>query len=461
MSAHRAVFTGMSAKLPFTALDKLIYAIDGISPFSLHFIMRLDGRLDPDHLAGAIEFALEQSPILKAVAKPRAWRPYWRVLNEFDAHSVLAAQNVEKADDPEAEAEQLIERFVNTCLDLTAEPPARFLLIQLPGDRSVFVLKVHHCAMDPAGMGRLLRHIQEGYNRSRDSLEPLQVESVVDRSSFLLWRSVALQRWLQSASAFVTKTSKDLGLGPRRFLKRSANPPSQARAVGHDIAYRSIVLDDKRVRDRAGALGVTSAELILAALVRAVREFSEPGPGYYSIAMGINLTRYAGRRRNTAPVMANPLGAVYLSFPISCTETFAGALEFSRRQNRAVREGHLGLILNLLFPIVHFVPAAWLRSISRAYCRRFPHHVIPTVNLAYLGRIDNMISHFDGCPMRGADGVATAFQPPGVTLFSYSYRGSLTVTLTFLKNVCTDSETALFLDSISREILPEKERHGR
>jgi hypothetical protein len=73
---------------------------------------------------------------------------------------------------------------------------------------------------------------------------------------------------------------------------------------------------------------------------------------------------------------------------------------------------------------------------------------------AYLGRIDRALSSFPGCLITGVEGVGAGFYPVGLDVVVASYGHTQNVTVTYLKDVCSEAEISQFMTRFSHEILP-------
>ena len=216
-----------TARFPFIGSDKLIYAMDGISKYLLHCILEIEGCLHQLHLAQAIDYALAKSPILKSIAKLRTFASYWEVVQDLTPYAILTVRDLSREDDVERAAREELEGYINAYIDITQAPPARFLLVRLAGERSLFVIKVHHCAVDPMAIFHLLEDIQEAYGKllTGEALPP--VGEMADRSRERLFRSVSPLLWLRVILNAAYKGVRRTGLQPRCFVQFSNPKPAE------------------------------------------------------------------------------------------------------------------------------------------------------------------------------------------------------------------------------------------
>jgi NRPS condensation-like uncharacterized protein len=161
----RSLHTGRQTtrRFPFLGIDKLIYAIDGVSKFMLHCILEIEGHLDQQYLSETIDYALAKLPILKSIANFRSFASYWQVVEDLTPYSIFTVRDLSHEGDVERTVKDIIAAYINSYIDIIHTPPTRFLLIRLPEERSVFIVKVHHCAVDPMAVLHLIEDVQDAY----------------------------------------------------------------------------------------------------------------------------------------------------------------------------------------------------------------------------------------------------------------------------------------------------------
>jgi NRPS condensation-like uncharacterized protein len=304
------------------------------------------------------------------------------------------------------------------------------------------------------GLFHLIEDIQDAYGTLLEC-EPLPpVGEMADRSrkrlfwtvSPLLWGRVTLRSALNGARHARTQHGC--------FVRFSNRRPTET------IAYRSLSFREGEyaaLRARCKALGVTASELVLAALCRTIRAWNgppEPADGVYSIVMPVDLRRYARQGGKVPRIMASFLGGSLVTVPVTAVTTFEATLDCVTRQTRFIKDHHLGLLLNLGFPLLYFIPPRWLREMARRHYRYYEGRTVPTAVFAYLGRIDRALSSFPGCLITGVEGVGAGFYPVGLDVVVASYGHTQNVTVTYLKDVCSEAEISQFMTRFSHEILP-------
>jgi NRPS condensation-like uncharacterized protein len=444
---------------PFTVSDKVVYAVDGVSQFMLHFVLEIRGSVDLSLLEQAIQLTLAKSPILKSVARLKWIGSYWEVLDDISAFSILKVMDLTGETTDSSLIHRLLEDYVNEYLDITQRPPVQFLVVQLTPDHWIFVVKVHHCALDPVGIFHLVEDIQDYYGqlvRGEPIPPPPPME---DRGRWLLFKSVPLRLWLRLVWVWMLMMLRhrfEQKRTVRCHVKFSARGPASDR-----VAYHSLKLarsDYVSLRAHAKSLGVGVNELVIAALCRTVRRWhggEEQPDGIYSLIMPADVRRYLRKRGQTPRIMSNYVGGTLITVPVEFVTTLQETANYVAEETQFIKDYHDGLRSNLLLPLMSILPPQWLRRKARQVYDRDPGRFVPTAIIAYLGKIDRMLSEFPGCKVVGIEGVGTGFDPVGFDVVVIAYGREYTVTVSYLKDLCTDDEIEPFMDVFSRELLAD------
>lgn len=442
------------ARFPFVGSDKLIYAMDGVSRYMLHCLLELEGHLHEPYLNQAIMHALAQSPILKSIARLRWFRSYWEEVEDLTPYAILTVKDLTGEADAQAAARSFLEDYVNQYIDITQAPPIRFLLIRLPANRLLLVVKVHHCVVDPAAVFTVIKDVQEAYGKLIKGEPLLPVRQMEARSRTRLLRHVSPWLWLRVLLHAARQGIDRWRSGPRCFVQFADA------TAGETISYRHLKFHGPHytaLRARCKALGVTANELVMTALCRAIRQWNgehERLDGAYSIVMPVDLRWYARRGGKTPRIMASFIGGSWVTIPVARVTTFEATLEYVTKQVRFIKDHHLGLLANVGFPLLYFIPPRWLRRVARRQYERRPERSIPTAVFAYLGQVERSLSTFPGCQLKGMEGVGTGFYPVGLDVVVLSCARAYTITVTYLKQACSDVEVDQFMALFSAEILP-------
>lgn len=442
-----------SLRLPFISSDKIIYAMDGVFTYMLHAILELTGQLDEALLERAIQYALAKSPILKSVARLKPFGSYWEVVDDLAPYAVLTVQDLSHETEADDRAAALLQSYVNQAIDITESPPTRFLLVRLPGERCVFVMKVHHCAVDPAGMMHCLDDIQTAYGHLLNGNALPAVRPMASRSRRQLFRHVSALLWLRVVGRAVLSAARRPKSQPRGFVQFDDGRPSRA------IAYRTVQFkgrDYTTFRARCKSFGVTANELVMAALCCTIRRWNgqrQQPDAVYSIVMPVDLRWYLRQGGQVPRIMANFIGGSWISVPARQVTTFAETIQYIARQTRYIKDGHLGLLANLGMPVVKMLPPRWLRRAAQRMYRRHPQRMVPTAVFAYLGKVERIMTTFPGCQLTGLAGVGAGFDPVGLDVVVVNFDHVFSLTVTYLKDVCPEAQMDQFMTLLADEIL--------
>lgn len=449
-------------KFPFVVSDKVVYAVDGISKFMLHFVIELQGRLQPPHLAQAIDLALCKSPILKSVARLRPFASYWEVVEDLTPYSIFTVEDLSHEAAAESVARDLVDRYVNEYIDITQRPPARFVLIRLAEERWMFIVKVHHCALDPVAIGHLVEDIQDYYGKLLRQ-EPIPPPGPMeDRGRWPLFKNVSLLLWRRMLWRWTFKLvryRREEKRGQRRHVRFSA-PDLRSGTMAH----RSVKFqgeDYARLRRRAKSLGVTSNVLFTTALCQAIHQWNgnqDRANGFYTIVMPVDMRWYARKRGKAPRIMSNYVGGTLITVPVEALTSFETTAQHVAREANFIKDHHIGLRHNLLLPLLYFLPPRWLRGAFKKFYVRQPSRFAPTAVVAYMGKGERLLSVFPDCEITGLEGIGAGFYPVGFDVMAMSYGKAYIVTFSYPSGACTEPEMDAFVNLFSQELLAEPAR---
>jgi NRPS condensation-like uncharacterized protein len=148
-------------RVPFNLLDDAFHNIERRhEPWSIHFELGFEGRIDPARLAESIRHALRLHPVARARMEPYgegATRYWWEIPEEPDQVplTVIAAPT-------EAEVVRACESLVSLQVPATVSPAYLVYLVQAPaGDR--LMVNLNHVIADGMSTFRILHSIIRHY----------------------------------------------------------------------------------------------------------------------------------------------------------------------------------------------------------------------------------------------------------------------------------------------------------
>jgi NRPS condensation-like uncharacterized protein len=314
------------------SLDELYLNLDHRDePWSIHFEVRVAGRLDPDRLAGAVAAAAARHPIARA--RLATWRGSdfgyrWEIADTLDAPLTI----VDCAD--EAELDGARERLFAVSPSLEVAPPFIVLLAHAPGGDAI-LLNLHHAAGDGMGAARLMLSILRAYAGVEDPgpvppFDPLAVRDVNSLAGASSQRERRVRRqaeWRQAAARMAAPTT-------RLATDGGADSP------GYGFELLALSADETKAVGARRTEGTTLNDVLLAGLAVTIDRWNEDHgmpAGRIALTMPVNLRPPEWRTE----VLAN--FASYTTVPLDRGERddLPSALEAASKWTRQIKEDAL------------------------------------------------------------------------------------------------------------------------
>ncbi|HEY7386956.1 MAG TPA: hypothetical protein VH640_00480, partial [Bryobacteraceae bacterium] len=127
-------------RLPAVALDRLMYVNRLCYDPQLHYVLKLEGRLDEARVRRAVRLAMDAEPVFGCRYVPRK-KPFWERRNDLD--SLPLCEVVETT-----EVQRELERFAARPSDATRDPLVEIRIVR--GASDSLCLKVSHVPADGA-----------------------------------------------------------------------------------------------------------------------------------------------------------------------------------------------------------------------------------------------------------------------------------------------------------------------
>lgn len=144
-----------------------LWLIDQISPgsaaYNLHAAIRTPFTLQPTPLAAATAALIDRHETLRTVFDWDGFEPVQRVLRRGPPCLQRADLQDLSGNDAEAELMRLSREAAATPFDLGQAPLLRLGLVQMPGEKSVLLVTIHHIVADAWSLNILLRDLLELY----------------------------------------------------------------------------------------------------------------------------------------------------------------------------------------------------------------------------------------------------------------------------------------------------------
>lgn len=164
---------------PLLASQRRMWLLQTLNPDSVAYnvpaTIRLNRHVDLDAFRRALTRLVERHEVLRTTFPKQGDTPVQNIQPAPDPVP-WTVEDVTAAQDPEAEAQALIDRRLQTPFDLTDETPLRLSLIKVSEDTWLFCPLFHHIAIDEWTFGVLLDDLQALYEVERvrkSDAEPL------------------------------------------------------------------------------------------------------------------------------------------------------------------------------------------------------------------------------------------------------------------------------------------------
>ncbi len=168
---------------PLSASQRRMWLLQRLNPDSVAYnvpaIIRLNRHVDLDALHQALTRLVERHEVLRTVFPERDGSPIQKIRPAPD-RVAWTVEDVTAAQDPEAEAQALIDRRIRTPFDLTEDPPLRLSMVKISDEEWLFCPLFHHIVIDEWTFGVLLDDLEALYEAERtraDEAKPLLSEA--------------------------------------------------------------------------------------------------------------------------------------------------------------------------------------------------------------------------------------------------------------------------------------------
>ncbi|GAB4192333.1 MAG: hypothetical protein OHK0022_06440 [Roseiflexaceae bacterium] len=182
--------------LPLSPAQRRLWLLDQFEPgnpaYAIPVALRLEGKLEPDALARALDRLVARHEVLRASFGMHAGEPVQQIAPALKLGLVVEDLRSQPVD---ARA-GLINRFVvaeaRRPFDLAAGPLLRARLLHLGADEAVLVLCLHHIIADGWSAGVLVRDLLALYQAECDQTAPALPALAVQYPDVAVWQEAAL-----------------------------------------------------------------------------------------------------------------------------------------------------------------------------------------------------------------------------------------------------------------------------
>lgn len=429
-------------RTPFNLLDDAFHNIERRhEPWSIHFELGFEGRIDPARLAESVRHALLRHPIARARLEPYgegATRYWWEIPDAPDQIplTVIAA--------PDAQAlTRTRDALVSLQVPATLSPAFLVYLVQTPqGDR--LMVNLNHVVADGLSTYRILSSIIRHYAGAPDpvpELDPLAV------------RDLKRLAGTRSRSEFVTRLKlllEHLALSTRAPGRLAPRVPASPGARGYGCVPITLDANQTRRLMARREKPATVNDLVLAGMLLAIAHWNrqhDARQARITAMMPMNL-------RPTEwwfEIVGNFSSYVSVQLPPEQQTDLACATRAVQAQTQRLKDaGASGILIDVL-DVPKFLPA-FLKARLRDITPTLGRNLVDSTWVTNLGRLADL-------PPMGAAGRITdvAFSPPapepmGITVGVASLGETMSLTLRYRRCVL-DAEGAADFAALLRSVL--------
>lgn len=414
-------------RTPFNLLDDAFHNIERRhEPWSIHFELGFEGRIDPPRLAESLRHALLRHPLARARMAPyadSATRYWWEIPDQPDQVplTVIRAAN-------NAEVVAARESLVSLQVPATVSPAFIVYLVQAPaGDR--LILNLNHVIADGLSTFRIVTSMIRHYAGLPDPVPPFDPLSVRDLKQLAGTRTAA--EFVRRAKLLVEHLALSTRAPGRLVAQHATAQAAEARGYG----CLPIALDAGETR-RLMAQRVKPAtvnDLVLAGMLLTIAEWNRrhgARPARVTSMMPMNLRPAAWWYE----VVGNFSSYVSINLPVEAQTSLAAATAEVASQTLRLKEaGASGILIDVL-DVPKFLPAM-LKSRLRDLTPTVGRNLVDSTWVTNLGRLAEL-------PPMGEAGAVTdlCFSPPApepmaVTVGVASLGDTLSLTLRYRRCV--------------------------
>lgn len=435
-------------RTPFNLLDDAFHNIERRhEPWSIHFELGFEGRINPAKLADSIRYALDRHPIARARLEPYgdgATRYWWEIPDAPDQVplTVIKAPT-------EAEVVKARESLVSLQVPATVSPAFLIYLVQASaGDR--LLMNLNHVIADGMSTFRILNSVIRHYAGVPDPVPDFDPLAVRDLKKLAGTKSmpefIARLKLLVEHLALSTRS-------PGRVVPKHAEPGA-ASARGYGCVQ--ITLDAAQTRRLMARREkpATVNDLVLAGMLLAIAEWNRQHgakPARITAMMPMNL-RPADW---WFEIVSNFSSYVSINLPPEAQRDLETATASVCAQTQRLKEaGASGILIDVL-DVPKFLPA-FLKARLRDITPTLGRNLVDSTWVTNLGRLSEL-------PPMGAAGRVTdlCFSPPapapmGITVGVASLGDCLSLTLRYRRCVF-DAAAAGEFAAVFKQVLLGRE----
>jgi NRPS condensation-like uncharacterized protein len=436
----------MSERVPFNRVDTLIYHVDPtLDPWSVHWEVRVGGRLDPSRLAAAALEAVRRHPMGRARMEP--FGPMTRTFHWLIDDEV-AAVPLEILDcTTDAQVEAARARLLSRRIDLRVAPPLALALAHHP-EGDYLIMNLSHVVGDGVSIYRLMLSICRAYAGSEDTKPVLPLAHVRNLRGHVGCRNLADARTrLRGLARHVSNTRKD---APAHMAVDGGSEGVQGYGF-HLLRFdrdEAVRIATRRVKP------ATINDLLLAALAVAIRRFNDQrgvAPGRISFLMPVNLRPAEWSHE----LVSNIVSMVPLSIPECAQSDLVAAQAAVAERTAELKEQRLAGAMVDVLGVLGICPA----GLRHAAIRWSRGHLVKSADTGVLSNLGNLPQTLDFGAGAGAVtevwASPPANMPTGTAVGAVTMNGEMFLTLRYCRAQFDAQGAAQFAADLRKVLLDE------
>lgn len=422
---------------PSVMLDQIVYCMQNkIADLQVRCIISFDGRVEAERMAQAVRLSLDAEPILGCRFVERWWRPYWKRREDLNH---LKNFTLVKTTDSASE----IIRFLSESINPLETPLVQVQIVRSETD--TLCITMNHMVTDAAGLKEYIYLLASIYRKLANNLY------------YTPQCTMGYERGLHQISrgfGFIDKL-RIVCSGYRDF-KRKFFPPgswSFPATVG-TFSHNTFVTRQfgpnrfRTLKNYGHKHHATLNEIMLAALFRSLVDHITPAPGLpLRLAFTVDLRRYLSPGEQSGAIR-NLSNFAVMNIRPEIGETFEGTLAKVRDEMITMKSDFLGLAdypFGSLF--AKTLPFAWYQKLFAQSLRLLIKSKNTPPVLSNAGIIDSQKLVFSNdVTVNNAHLLAANLFPPALAIGLSSYRGSLTLSISFFESAIKKSAVERLLD---------------
>jgi len=412
------------------------------SNYQLQGVLEFPGRLREDLLARALRLSCNAEPVLGCRFVEDEQHPYWQRMEDLDDRDwcpVVMAGEL-------GQAQMLLDEYLREPMDPERDPQVKAKLFRLQegagdetaGWRDRLVVKVNHFSCDGAAVKEYLALIASIYSKlEEDPGYTPEPNLRGKRSVEQLFMELGI---LLPGTAF---DPEQAALAPAWCFPWKGGEPAGPRMAIRRVEPASLV----RLKEAGRSLGATVNDMLLAAYFASLYDLVQPVEGApMDITVTVDLRRFLSGGR--AEALCNLSGSVCARMDRRLEEPFPETVARAAAVMRACKEGRPGVHTAASMELLAELGFEEELNILRGMRAQSMETSLCSPMLSNLGVLPEEALVFGDRAASRAYIVTPAMFAPGLMLGASTYRGELTLTVSYYESTTELQDIERLLEGV-------------